>query len=574
MEMLETKHKPFLQRHLPFYSRFIDDCFGGFDGTRDECEAFVSQLNKLESSIKFTYEWESFDPSSREATLPFLDLMVHRTPTGPKFGVYHKPTQVHSYLHYMSQHSPSQKRGVMHTLFLRGLRLCSPEYLEQELQILTNAFTNLCYPMSEINRAISVAKTRHLASPDTNTSTNTDSSTLKPLLFPYHRDLSALNPVIREAGYRFIFTSGNTIGKSVVSKRGYNVAASHRESGVYRIPCEETGCHMSYYGRSMQLGKRIAQHSTDLSNKDHTKPLWRHCMDYPGHTFSPAEAARLIWSTRDINLSKIVEAACINTFHSCNRAWPDVSLSYTLSSFITHITGIRGRSKRLAAIEYPTAPNATQNTTPPSPMVDTPGAMLDVSSTQPRMDGPMIGSSTVLQALGSTQHSPIDDNNTALVDQGSLFCTWQRNLSNILGTTPTGPMDETAISSSPSGDDSIINLAFLQAADDERTPTPTDDATQETSRPTASTTASTRGMALSREVRVLLGEAVSFIESTEGEITTTTASQPVPSSRSLPRRPRRIPSSQITNHHVSPSPHVTRNTRSRSNQSCNFKTMF
>ena len=48
MEMLETKHKPFLQRHLPFYSRFIDDCFGVFDGTRDECEAFVSQLNKLE----------------------------------------------------------------------------------------------------------------------------------------------------------------------------------------------------------------------------------------------------------------------------------------------------------------------------------------------------------------------------------------------------------------------------------------------------------------------------------------------------------------------------------------------
>ena len=105
----------------------------------------------------------------------------------------------------------------------------------------------------------------------------------------------------------------------------------------------------------------------------------------------------------------------------------------------------------------------------------------------------------------------------------------------------------------------------MQAADDERTPTPTDDDTQETSRPTASTTASTRGMVLSREVRVLLGEAVSFLESSKGEITLTTATQPVPSSRSLPRRPQRIPSSQITNHHVTPSPHVIRNTLSRSN---------
>ena len=89
--------------------------------------------------------------------------------------------------------------------------------------------------MFEIKRAISIAKTKHLVSPATNTNTNTDSSTLKSLFFPYHQDLSALNPVIREVGYRFIFTSGNTIGKSVVSKRGCTVAASHQASGVYII---------------------------------------------------------------------------------------------------------------------------------------------------------------------------------------------------------------------------------------------------------------------------------------------------------------------------------------------------
>ena len=92
-----------------------------------------------------------------------------------------------------------------------------------------------------------------------------------------------MNPVIREAGYRFIFTSVNTIGKNVISKRGCNAVASHQASGVYIIECEKPGCYMHYYGRSMQLGKRTAQHTTDYNNKNPTKPLWRHCMDHPGH---------------------------------------------------------------------------------------------------------------------------------------------------------------------------------------------------------------------------------------------------------------------------------------------------
>ena len=158
----------------------------------------------------------------------------------------------------------------------------------------------------------------------------------------------------------------------------------------------------------------------------------------------------------------------------------------------------------LVAIEHPTAPNATQNTTPPSPMVDTPGAMLDVSSSQPRMDSPMIGSSTVLQALGSTQHSPIDDNDTALVDQSSLFCTWQENLNNILDMTLTGPMDESVISSSSSGVGSILNLAFLDVADDHRTRTPTDNATHETPRPKTSIT-STKGDGTTQRCHSIIG---------------------------------------------------------------------
>ena len=103
-----------------------------------------------------------------------------------------------------------------------------------------------------------------------------------------------------------------------------------------------------------------------------------------------------------------------------------------------------------------------------------------------------------------------------------------------------------------------------------RTPASTDAAVQGTPRPTVPTT-STRTKVLPRGVRVLLDEAVGFLESTRGEITLTTASQPLPSSRSLPRGPHRIPSSQITTHCVNPSTRVTRKARSRLNQFCSFK---
>ena len=175
----------------------------------------------------------------------------------------------------------------------------------------------------------------------------------------------------------------------------------------------------------------------------------------------------------------------------------------------------------------------------------------------------MVGSTILFQTLGSTQHTPpTGANDTILLDQSLLSCTSQENLNNILDMTLTGSMDESVISSSPSGDGSIINLAFLDATNGHRTPAPTDAAVQGTPRPTAPTT-STRAKVLPRGVRVLLDEAVSFLESTRGEITLTTASQPLPSSRSLPRCPHRIPSSQITTHCVTPSTCVTRNARGR-----------
>ena len=100
--------------------------------------------------------------------------------------------------------------------------------------------------------------------------------------------------------------------------------------------------------------------------------------------------------------------------------------------------------------------------------------ILDVSSSQPRMDSPMVGPSIVFQTLGRTQLTPdAGTNDKNLLDQSSLSYTSQEYQNNILVMTLTGSLDESHVSSSPSSAGSIINLAFLDATNGHCTPAPT-----------------------------------------------------------------------------------------------------
>ena len=268
-----------------------------------------------------------------------MDVLVHCTLTGPRFSVYRKPSHTHSYLHYFSQHPPSQKKGVLNSLFLRAFRLSSPEYLEPELQIVTNAFKKLCYPEFFIRRVLSETKTKHLSSPPSPSpqpDTNIPGSRVITLVFPYHSDLAALNYVLKDTMYRFVFTSSNTIGRNVVTKRGVDAASSHQQSGVYAIRCQKQGCGRAYYGRSTQADSRFNDHINDYRNNNLNSALIKHVREFPGHSFAP-EAAQVIWHTRNLYECKLMEAACINTFLNCNRSAAEVTVSKTYSAFLTYL---------------------------------------------------------------------------------------------------------------------------------------------------------------------------------------------------------------------------------------------
>ena len=178
--------------------------------------------------------------------MPFLDILVHRTLTGPKYSIYRKPTHVPSYLHFYSQHPPSQKRGIIKGLYLRAFRLSSPEFLDLELQTLETTFINLGYPQFFIRSVRSEARTKHLATAPPTSNTTPSDSRMKTVVFPYHPDLAMLNSTLKDTNIRFTFTSRNTIGRTVVSKKSTDASDSPQQSGVYAIECEVPDCKLTY----------------------------------------------------------------------------------------------------------------------------------------------------------------------------------------------------------------------------------------------------------------------------------------------------------------------------------------
>ena len=69
----------------PTYFRYVDETFAIFNH-KAEADEFLTKLNCLHSSLKFTFEKE------KGKCLPFLDVYVERTDIGSQTRVYRKPT--------------------------------------------------------------------------------------------------------------------------------------------------------------------------------------------------------------------------------------------------------------------------------------------------------------------------------------------------------------------------------------------------------------------------------------------------------------------------------------------------
>ncbi|XP_076048770.1 uncharacterized protein LOC143029749 [Oratosquilla oratoria] len=110
--------------------------------------------------------------------LPFLDTVIIRSGNSGKFIVYRKPTNKDDYIHFFSAHDDRTKSGVVIGFYLRALRICSEEYLTEELNYITAAFKNLKYPEGMLRS--SLRKATNIK----NRKTNTEKPDLRFIVVP------------------------------------------------------------------------------------------------------------------------------------------------------------------------------------------------------------------------------------------------------------------------------------------------------------------------------------------------------------------------------------------------------
>ena len=94
----------------------------------DKVQHFLSLLNSIETTIKFTYEVET------ENRISFLDAdIMHHSDSSLSTTVYHKKTHTEKYLAYYDSHHPTaHKIYVAKTLFTRAENICTTNIRKEE----------------------------------------------------------------------------------------------------------------------------------------------------------------------------------------------------------------------------------------------------------------------------------------------------------------------------------------------------------------------------------------------------------------------------------------------------------
>ena len=89
--------------------------------------------------------------------LPFLDMMLHWDGNNLKFSVYRKPANRDDFIHY-SAHDARTKLGIVIGFYLRALRICDAEFLNDELDYIAKAFGNICCPKNFLEGCLAKAR--------------------------------------------------------------------------------------------------------------------------------------------------------------------------------------------------------------------------------------------------------------------------------------------------------------------------------------------------------------------------------------------------------------------------------
>ena len=176
-----------------------------------------------------------------------------------------KPTNVCSYIHFYSEHHEKVKLSVFSSMFLRALRICSPEYLDQEVQNIYDIAKRLKYPKHIIDKSFNNAKKTFYGS-----QIKVPFCKENMLVLPYNNNFIHLPHLLQYFGINVVFKNDSTI-KNILIKNSPIISTGC----VYTVPC--MNCDKKYIGQTgKELSIRLQQHKYSVRTAQNSSAIFVH----------------------------------------------------------------------------------------------------------------------------------------------------------------------------------------------------------------------------------------------------------------------------------------------------------
>ena len=301
MEWLEKQHYQEIMGENVIWVRYVDDVLVVVPSDTN-LETKLHELNSIDSKIQFTLEKE------KQGSIAFLDTEIIRS-NPVKFKVYRKPTNRECYVHFYSGHSERVKRGVVIGFFLRAYRICSEEYIEEEIKHIISAFTKLKYPRGFLvnlkKKALDIRKRSR-----TGKKTNKDE---RFITIPISKPAETIAKRLETTGFKVAFTSGKNVGNMLAIRE--KPQRIENKSVVYKVPCG--ACTKSYIGETGRgLQTRLNEHRRDLRNHSEHSAFVAHA-EKTNH-LPNWNGAGILAVCKNKDNRKAIEAAFISTNETIN----------------------------------------------------------------------------------------------------------------------------------------------------------------------------------------------------------------------------------------------------------------
>ena len=166
-----------------------------------------------------------------------------------------------------SSHDPKILVGTFKGFVHRAFKICSKQYIEEELKFITEVFVENGYLETDLNKIIDQIRSNINNSLDSSSNTENEESTTKIVSLPWIPGISPkLKKAYKKAGVKVVFKSPANL-QTLLTAKQKSALPSNSYPGIYSISCSCS--NKPYIGETkLRVSTRIHQHQDNANQEN------------------------------------------------------------------------------------------------------------------------------------------------------------------------------------------------------------------------------------------------------------------------------------------------------------------